>query len=89
MAHLVFTGNLQRHAAAPGAEIDGSTVGDVLAGYFERHPTVRGYLLDDQGALRKHILVLIDGEALRDRVALSDALGPGSRVYVFQALSGG
>lgn len=48
-----------------------------------------GYIVDDQGALRKHLAVFIDGRPIRDRQRLSDALAADSRVYVVQALSGG
>ena len=47
------------------------------------------FVLDDQGEVRKHIKVLVDGRNLRDRRRLSDGLAEDSEVYVFQALSGG
>jgi hypothetical protein len=50
---------------------------------------VRGYVLDDQGEVRHHVKVLVDGRNLRDRRRLSDCVGVDSEVYVFQALSGG
>jgi hypothetical protein len=34
-------------------------------------------------------VVFIDGRRVADRVALSDPLAPGDRVYVLQALTGG
>jgi hypothetical protein len=56
---------------------------------FEARPTLRGYVLDDQGALRRHVAVYIRGAAVRDRVKLSDPIGPNDDIYVFQALTGG
>ncbi len=50
---------------------------------------MRSFVLDDQGEVRKHIKVLVDGRNLRDRHRLSDGLAENSEVYVFQALSGG
>ena len=65
------------------------TVGEVLANVFAVNPEARGYVLDDQSALRKHITVFVDGTMIRDRTRLADAVGEASTVYVFQALSGG
>jgi molybdopterin converting factor small subunit len=89
VARIEFTPNLKRHVDCPGAEIDASTVGELLAHYFADRPDVRGFVLDDQGAVRKHVKVMIDGRNIHDRTDLSDPLSPESRVHVFQALSGG
>jgi sulfur-carrier protein len=89
MAHIFFAASIQRHVATPEREIDARTVGQAFETVFTEHPRLRGYLLDDQGALRKHLSVFVDGRPLRDRLHLSDALGEESRVYVVQALSGG
>jgi sulfur-carrier protein len=89
MARVVFTPNIQRHVACPATEAPGATVREVLDAVFVANPQARGYVLDDQKALRRHMTVFIDGVLIRNRVALSDAVGEGSTVYVFQALSGG
>jgi sulfur-carrier protein len=56
---------------------------------FAANPEARGYVLDDQSTLRKHITIFVDGRIVSDRVCLSDAVSETSTVYVFQALSGG
>ncbi len=89
MPTVLFTRALERFVSAPPAMVDGATLGEVLAGVFAARPALRGYVLDDQGALRRHIAVYIDGDPVRDRVRLSDPVGPGDEIYVFQALSGG
>jgi hypothetical protein len=89
MPHVVFTPALQRHVSCPPAEVEGSTVREALERVFGENPRARGYVLDEQGALRKHMAVFIDGEAVRDRTGLSDGVGAGSQIYVMQALSGG
>lgn len=89
MATVVFTPNIQRHVACPQAVVEGRTVREVLDAVFAANPQARGYVLDDQAALRKHMIVFVDGVAVRDRQRLSDAVSDTSRVYVFQALSGG
>jgi len=89
MATVVFTPNIQRHVACRDTHTSGRTVRDVLEQAFVENPQARGYVLDDQAALRKHMAVFVDGELVRDRAGLSDSVGEASTVYVFQALSGG
>jgi sulfur-carrier protein len=89
MAKVVFTANIQRLVPCPAVEAAGATVRDVLEKVFAENPRARGYVLDDQSALRKHIAVFVDGAMIHDRVRLSDPVGAASAVYVFQALSGG
>lgn len=89
MAHLFFAASIQRHIDTPERDIDACTLRDAFEAVFGEQPRLRGYIVDDQGALRKHLSVFIDGQRVRDRQHLSDALGADSRVYVVQALSGG
>ena len=89
MVKVVFTPNLMRHLDAPAAEVDGATVRAALEAVFADNPRLRDYVLDDQGAVRKHVTVFVDGEQVTDRVALAQAVGPGAEIYVMQALSGG
>ncbi|HEY5567635.1 MAG TPA: MoaD/ThiS family protein [Gammaproteobacteria bacterium] len=89
MPQIYFTPNLSRHTECPRSEIAAATVAELLDRYFEKWPDVRGFVLDDQGEVRKHIKVFVDGRNLLDRARLSDPLDGDSEVYVFQALSGG
>ena len=89
MPRVVFTQNLERHLEAPAREAAGATVREVLDNVFAENPRLRGYLLDDRGRLRKHVVVFIDGEMASDREALADRVGENAEVYVMQALSGG
>ncbi|MFM0295975.1 MoaD/ThiS family protein [Paraburkholderia sp. RL17-383-BIF-A] len=89
MAHIFFAASIQRHIATPERDIDARTLSEALEAVFAVQPRLRGYILDDQGALRRHLAVFVDGRRVRDRQRLSDALGEQSRVYVVQALSGG
>ena len=89
MPRVVFTPNLERHIAAPPKDAEGATVRQVLESVFADNPRLKGYVLDDQGRLREHMSVFVDGHAVRDRVGLSDPVPEDSEVYVLQALSGG
>jgi sulfur-carrier protein len=89
MTKVLFTANIQRHVGCPEANASGQTVRDVLEAVFADNPQARGYVLDDQSALRKHMAVFVDGRSVRDRVRLSDPVTETSTIHVFQALSGG
>jgi len=89
MAKVVFTANVQRHVGCPDVTANGGTVREVLDNVFAQNPQARGYVLDDQAALRKHMTIFVDGKMIRDRTRLGDAVTEGSTIHVFQALSGG
>jgi len=89
MADVAFTPNLQRHVECPRCEAAGATVREVLDSVFADNPRLRGYVVDERGALRKHMTVFVDGRQIVDRERLSDPVGPSSEIYVMQALSGG
>ena len=89
MAKVVFTPNIQRHVECPEAEAPGRTVREVLDRVFAENPRARGYVLDDQAALRRHMSIFVDGVLIGDRARLSDPVGEASTISVFQALSGG
>ena len=89
MATIRFTQNIQRHVACPTCEAAGSTLRTVLDEYFRENEKARGYVLDEQGKIRQHMVVFIDGELVRDRDSLSDRVEPNSMIDVIQALSGG
>jgi sulfur carrier protein ThiS len=89
MTTVSFTSALQRFLPAPSAEVQGGTVAAALAEVFASRPALRGYVLDDQGALRRHVAVYVNGRPVQDRIRLTDAVGSHDEIYVFQALSGG
>lgn len=89
MALVTFTDVIQRHVACPPMEVSAVTIREALDAVFATNPRARGYVLDEQGALRQHMAVFIGGRQLRDRQSLSDPIEPGADVYVMQALSGG
>lgn len=86
---MTFAKAIQRHAACPAAEVQASTLRGVLDSYFALHPEARMYVLDERGAVRKHVAVFVNDTLVVDRDELSDEIGDHDRVSVFQALSGG
>lgn len=89
MARVEFTSQLRRFTETPRVDVAASTLHDALGAAFALNPRLRGYVLDDQGHLRPNVVVYIDGQVSRDRLAQGDALRPDSSVHVLQALSGG
>ena len=97
MARVVLASALSRWlpqaAGKPTGEVTldiaGASIGEVLDGLFAEHPNLRGYVVDEHGAVRHHVAVFVDGDAIRDKRMLSQALGERAEVYVMQALSGG
>lgn len=60
-----------------------------LEALFAQHPRLRGYVLDEHGAVRHHVAVFVDGAAICDKQRLQQPLAADSEIYVMQALSGG
>jgi molybdopterin converting factor small subunit len=89
MPLVQFTENLRRHVDCPSAEVEAATVREALEAVFAGNPQLKSYIVDDQSRLRKHVNVFINGRLARDRLGLSDRIGPADEVFVFQALSGG
>jgi sulfur-carrier protein len=89
MAIVRFTQNIQRHVACPTRDASGATLRDVLDDYFRDNDRARGYVLDERGRVRRHMVVFIDGDLVQDRDELSDPVNPDSIIDVIQALSGG
>lgn len=89
MAQVHVTSWLRELVPDAPLQTDGATVGVALDAMFAMAPQARSYVLDDQGRLRKHVCIFADGRRLTNDKALSQSIGPDSKVYVMQALSGG
>lgn len=75
--------------AALELQVPAADLREALRMLFEQHPGLRGYVQDEQGAVRHHVAVIVDGEALTDKRTLVRPLRADSEVYLMQALSGG
>jgi sulfur-carrier protein len=90
MPRVHFTPHLRRYF--PGlrtAQVEADTVAQLVAALEREYQGLSAYLVDERGALRKHVVIYVDKVAVRDRERLSDPLANGCEVHVFQALSGG
>jgi molybdopterin converting factor small subunit len=66
-------------------ELEGSTVAEVLKALEQRHPDVKGWILDEHGQIREHINVFVNKEYGREDTAVADS----DRLHVLPAISGG
>jgi hypothetical protein len=90
MPHVSFTRHLQRFFPdLVEGDVPGTTVREVVDALERQHPGIAAYLTDDVGRLRPHVNVFVGEEPIRDRQGLRDAVAPGERVFILQALSGG
>jgi molybdopterin synthase sulfur carrier subunit len=69
--------------------VEGQTVAEVLDRLETQYPGLKSYLVTENGALRKHINIFVDGDLISDRDTLTDQLGKSQDILIFQALSGG
>lgn len=79
----------QLGAGECAVSVSGHTVRELLDRVFAIHPVLRGYVVDERGALRHHVVAFVNDEPVRDKQGLSEAVPGDAQVYVFQALSGG
>lgn len=70
------------------AEVDaqGGTLGDVVSDLDRQFPGVRFRIVDEQGQVREHIKMFVDGVHIDD---LSARVTPTGTVHIIGALSGG
>ncbi len=65
------------------------TAAEVLEALAREHPGIRDRVLDEQGALRRHVNIFIDGENARFVGGLEAQVGPASEMWIHPSLSGG
>ena len=89
MPGIAFSPNILSHVDVDVNRVSAQSVRDALEEVFTHHPRLRSYLFDDDGSVRKHIAVIVNGEPVTDRDFLSDPVGEEDEIFLMQALSGG
>ena len=74
---------------ASEVEVEAADVAGLIAALDARHQGVRDRLLDGTGALRRHVLVFENDEAVRALQQEATPLQPGDRVAIVPAIAGG
>ena len=70
------------------ADVDGSTVGEVLDALYERFGELRSRIAED-GGLRRFVNVYVGGEDIRFLDGLETAVSDGDEVTILPAVAGG
>lgn len=70
-------------------EIEANTVAELVMLLDKTYPGLKAYLVEEQGSLRKHVNIFVNGTMIKDRINLSDRLLYNDQVNIIQALSGG
>lgn len=65
--------------------LEGSSVGEVLHALEAEHPRTVGWVLDEQGSIRRHVNVFVNGERTREDAPLT----ADDVVHVLPAITGG
>jgi sulfur-carrier protein len=91
---IVLSGPIARYLPSPrhgeaSFRVAGATVREALEQLFTQLPQLRGYVLDDQGALRHHVAAFVNGVVVRDKHSLAEPVPADGEIYLVQALSGG
>lgn len=66
-----------------------ATLRDVLDEVGRRLPGLERRLRDEQGVLRRHVNVYVDGDDVRNGQGLDHVIGPGAEVLVLPSVAGG
>ncbi len=86
MPRVILTGSIREQVGGVGAvDVDGDTVRAAVAALEVAYPGLRGWVVDERGALRRHVKLFLGAEA----VSLDTALGPDAELHIVAAISGG
>ena len=70
-------------------ELEGGSVGEVLAQLWEAYPEMRLKLCDERGQLRRFVNVYLNGEDVRGKEGEGTKVRDGDDVSLMLAISGG
>ena len=74
---------------AKSLEIDGDSIRSVVSGLVERHPTLGGQLLTEDGDLNRFVNVYVNGQDVRYLAGLDTPVAAGDEVRLLPARAGG
>jgi molybdopterin synthase sulfur carrier subunit len=66
-------------------KLEGADVRSVVRGLEAEWPKTAGWVLDDQGLVRAHVNVYLNGERVREDAAVS----PDDTLYILASITGG
>lgn len=74
-----------------GIELDSepATVGEALNELWQKHVGLRDRVVTEQGQLRQHVNIFLDGENIRRKELLETRLSEGGEITILPSVSGG
>jgi molybdopterin converting factor small subunit len=86
MPRVILAGSIRQHAGGVGAlEVCGDTARAAIAALEASFPALRGWVVDEQGVLRRHVKLFHRGAP----ISLDEPLAPSSELHIVAAISGG
>ena len=85
MAQVMLRAPLSELCGGRSHDVDGGTVREVLVALEHAHPPIAGWVLDEQGRIREHVNVFVNGTQGEEQTAVGDV----DRVHVLPAITGG
>ena len=76
---------LKHNVGASSVEVTGSSVAEVVLALEQQAPAVKGWVLDEQGRVRRHVNVFVNGEPASE----GDPVNPADRIDIIHAITGG
>ena len=70
-------------------EVDGDSIRSVVSGLIERHPSLGGQLLTDEGDLNRFVNVYVHGQDVRYLAGLDTPVAGTDEVRLLPAMAGG
>lgn len=86
MPRVHLSGSIcQRAGGCRLVDADGDTAATVIRSLEDLHPSLRGWVVDERGTLRRHVKLFRRGEA----ITLETQIAPDDELHVVAAISGG
>lgn len=85
MAQVMLRAPLSEMCGGRSHSIAGSSVIECMRALEEAYPAIAGWILDEQGHVREHVNVFVNGEHVHEEAAVAD----GDRLHVLPAITGG
>ena len=86
MPRVILSASAQQQVGALSTVVvAGDTAGAIIRALEASYPALRGWIVDERGALRRHVKLFLGGMA----VSLDEPVGPNDELYIVAAISGG
>jgi molybdopterin converting factor small subunit len=69
--------------------VEGDSIRGVVDSLVERHPSLQGQLLTDEGDLNRFVNVYVNGQDVRYLAGLDTPVAPSDEVRLLPAMAGG